>query len=195
VRRALIGAGGFAREVLAHMEIQRPCFVDDAYWDEKYGDGVRPLSSFDPNEYEVLIAIGDSQARADMWKRLPKETRFFSFIHRSAQMLNPATLGEGAIITANCILTVNITVGKHCHLNLGTTLGHDCIIGDCFTTAPGVNISGNNRIGNNVYFGTNSSTREKISICDNVVIGLNSGVVKDITEPGVYGGVPAKRIK
>jgi len=47
----------------------------------------------------------------------------------------------------------------------------------------------------NVYFGTNSSVREKISICDNVVVGLNAGVVKNITESGIYVGVPAKKIK
>ena len=37
--------------------------------------------------------------------------------------------------------------------------------------------------------------REKISICDDVIIGLNSGVVGDIVESGVYVGTPAKKIK
>lgn len=196
MKKALIGAGGFARETMSHMGMALSCFVDDEYWDNKYWN-IHPLSMFDPEYYEVLIAIGDSQARANIWKRLPKRTCFFSFIHSSAQILDPLTIliGEGSIITANCILTTNIKIGKHCHLNLGTTVGHDCVIGDYFTTAPGVNISGTNKIGNNVYFGTNSSTKEKITICDDVIIGLNSGVVKDIIEPGVYGGVPAKRIR
>ena len=32
-------------------------------------------------------------------------------------------------------------------------------------------------------------------ITNNVVIGLNSGVVKDIIKSGIYGGVPIKKIK
>jgi sugar O-acyltransferase (sialic acid O-acetyltransferase NeuD family) len=196
MKKALIGAGGFAREIMSHMGMVLTCFIDDKYWDNKNWN-IYPLSMFDPNNYEVLIAIGDCRVRENIWKRLPKETRFFSFIHPSVHLLDlhTITIGEGSVITANCILTTNIVIGKHCHLNLGTTIGHDCNIGDCFTTAPGVNISGTNNIGNNVYLGTNTSTREKITICDNVIVGLNSGVVKDITEPGIYGGVPAKRIK
>jgi UDP-3-O-[3-hydroxymyristoyl] glucosamine N-acyltransferase len=60
---------------------------------------------------------------------------------------------------------------------------------------PGSIISGNCKIGNNVYIGSNSSVREKITICDNVIIGLNGGVVKNITKEGVYVGLPVKKIK
>jgi UDP-3-O-[3-hydroxymyristoyl] glucosamine N-acyltransferase len=88
-----------------------------------------------------------------------------------------------------------VIIGKHSQINLMTTIGHDCIIGDYFTTAPSVQISGNINIGNNVYFGTKSSAKQKISICDNVIIGMNSGVVKDINESGTYIGTPCKKIK
>lgn len=33
-----------------------------------------------------------------------------------------------------------------------------------------------------------------IKICDEVIIGAGAVVVKDITEPGTYAGVPAKKI-
>jgi serine acetyltransferase len=46
-----------------------------------------------------------------------------------------------------------------------------------------------------VYLGSNSSVREKTKITDDIIVGLNSGVVKNITESGTYVGVPAKRIK
>jgi serine acetyltransferase len=60
---------------------------------------------------------------------------------------------------------------------------------------PGSILSGDVIIKDQVYIGTNSSVREKISICDNVTIGLNSGVVKDINESGTYVGSPLKKIK
>ncbi|NBP57047.1 hypothetical protein EBU71_11055 [bacterium] len=56
---------------------------------------------------------------------------------------------------------------------------------------PGSIISGNVTIGDNFYLGTNSSIREKLNICDDVVVGLNSGVIHNIQESGVYVGTPS----
>jgi UDP-3-O-[3-hydroxymyristoyl] glucosamine N-acyltransferase len=43
--------------------------------------------------------------------------------------------------------------------------------------------------------GNNSSIREKLSIHSLTTIGMNSAVVKNIEEPGVYVGCPSKKIK
>lgn len=195
MKKALIGAGGFANEVRAHMgEFNMVCFVDDEYY-KPNDKNVLPLSEFNPNEYEVLIAIGDPTAREKIANKLPKETKYFTFIHPTAQILgNDVIVGEGSIVCAGSIITTNCVIGKHTHLNLQTTIGHDCVIGDFLTTAPGAKISGNCKFGNCVYIGTNASVKEKIQICDGVVIGLNAGVVKNIIEPGIYVGVPAKKI-
>ena len=56
-------------------------------------------------------------------------------------------------------------------------------------------VSGNVTIGEYFYMGNNSSIREKIIIGDNIKIGMNAAVVKDITESGTYVGVPIKKIK
>ena len=69
------------------------------------------------------------------------------------------------------------------------------MIGDYLTTTPGVNIAGNCVIGDNVYIGMNSAIKEKITIKSNTKIGLNSGIIKDINEEGLYFGCPAKQIK
>jgi sugar O-acyltransferase (sialic acid O-acetyltransferase NeuD family) len=196
MKRALIGAGGFAREIKAHIgDETMKCFVDDLFWKEN-NNFIFPLSQFDPNEYEVIVAIGNPRDRYDIIQRLPKETKYFSFIHPSTQILgNDVKIGKGSIVCAGCILTTNIIIGDHAHLNLQTTIGHDCVIGDYFTTAPGVKISGNCKIYSCVYVGTNASIKEKISIHSFVTIGLNAGVVKDIEDTGIYVGTPAKKIQ
>lgn len=199
MKKGIVGNGGFGREVYWSLKEedrnQAKFFVDDEYWDEK-DINTLPISKFDHNEYELVVAIGDPTLRKQMVERLPKQAKYFTHIHEKAVILDPNTkMGEGSIICAGTVLTTNITLGKHTHLNLHTTVGHDTIIGNYFTTAPSVNISGNCKIGNQVYVGTNSSIREKINICDDVILGLNSGVVKDILEPGVYGGTPSKKIK
>lgn len=196
MEKALIGAGGFAREIKAHMgDSTIKCFVDNQFWEENY-ENIYPLSEFDPNKYEVLVAIGDSKDRFDMVQKLPKDTKYFTFIHPSAQLLDDnIEIGEGSIICAGCILTTNIKIGKHTHLNLQTTVGHDCEIENYFTTAPGVKISGNCKIYDCVYVGTNASIKQKISIHSLSTIGMNAAVVKNIEEPGIYVGIPAKKIR
>ncbi|WP_434049425.1 DapH/DapD/GlmU-related protein [Marinobacter salarius] len=43
--------------------------------------------------------------------------------------------------------------------------------------------------------GANSYIAPGVKICDNVLIGTNSVVVTSISEPGVYSGNPARRVK
>ena len=193
--KALIGNGGHAKEVMAQMNQRLIRFVDDKYWIEG-DDKLLPLSDFDPEIYEVMIAVGSSDDRLNISKKLPKETKYFSFIHNTVLILDDSIqIGDGTFIGAYSVLTTNIKVGKHSLLNRSNHIGHDCQIGDYLTLMPGAIVSGDCNISDNVYVGTNSSIREKISICDDVIIGLNSGVVGDIVESGVYVGTPAKKIK
>jgi sugar O-acyltransferase (sialic acid O-acetyltransferase NeuD family) len=199
MKYGIIGAGGFAREVyhILSKEIQHNLvfFVEDQWYDVT-DERTKPLSLFDPFSYQVVVAIGDPMVRKRIVNNLPIETKFFSVIHPSVIILSSdVEIGEGSIICSGSILTTNITIGKHTHLNLQTTVGHDTVIGDFFTTAPGAKISGNCKIGECVYVGTNASIREKIKISDSVVVGMNSAVVKDIDDSGVYVGLPAKKIK
>jgi len=199
MKKGIIGAGGFGREVYWSLGDEERTtavfFVDEKYWsgdDEK----ILPLSKFDPSEYEVVVAIGDPKSRRSVVESLPIQTKYFTHIHPSVKLLaSDIEIGQGSIICAGTIITTNVILGSHTHLNLQTTIGHDCRIGDYFTTAPGAKVSGNCNIGKCVYVGTNASIKEKISITDNVTIGLNGGVVKSIIESGVYIGTPVVKIK
>jgi sugar O-acyltransferase (sialic acid O-acetyltransferase NeuD family) len=197
MKKAIIGSGGFGREVMCMIldndsnEIIH-FFVDDEF----SNDNSFPLSKLNYDEYEIIVAIGDPSLRKNMVDKLPENAKFFTAIHKSAQILDKnIEIGVGSIICSNVVLTTNIKLGKHSQLNLLTTIGHDVVVGDYFTTAPGAKISGNCNLGEKVYVGTNASIREKLTIVDDVTIGLNSGVVKSILEPGVYGGSPSKKLK
>lgn len=185
MKKALIGYGGHAREVMTQMGINLPCFVDDEY----LNDNTISISKFDPNEYMVMVAISDCKSRNEIVKRLPKNTKYFSWIHPTALILgSDVEIGEGSFIGAYSILTTNIKIGNHSILNRGNQIGHDCLIGDFFSAMPGAIISGNVTINNRVYLGSNSSIREKLTIHDDVTIGLNTGVYKSIDKSGIYVG-------
>lgn len=199
MKKGIIGAGGFGREVYWSLNpierINTVFFVEDEYWNSE-DDRILPLSLFESDKYEVVVAIADSQHRERIVNKLPKSTKFFTHVHPTAQIHGEdVEIGVGSIICAGTIITTNVKIGKHSHLNLITTIGHDCEIGDFFTTAPGTQISGNVKIGNRVYFGTRSCIKQKLTVCDDVTIGMNAGVTKSIEETGTYVGTPAKKIK
>jgi sugar O-acyltransferase (sialic acid O-acetyltransferase NeuD family) len=191
MKKAIIGAGGHAREVMAQIGAALTCFVDDQY----VSNDTKPLSEFDPSEYEVMVAVADSRDRYEIVKRLPSGTKFFSFIHPTALLMkNDIEIGQGSFIGAYSILTTNIRIGNHAILNRANQIGHDCLIGDYFSAMPGSILSGNVTVRDCVYIGNNSSIKEKISVSNDVIIGMNSGVIKNIDEPGVYVGTPARKI-
>jgi sugar O-acyltransferase (sialic acid O-acetyltransferase NeuD family) len=193
--KALVGNGGHARESMAQMGVKSMIrFVDDQYF--KGEKETLPLSLFDPDTYQLIVAVANSIDRFNIVKRLPKETTYFSFIHPSALLLDEdIQLSHGTFIGAGCILTTNIKLGEHCLLNRGNHIGHDCSIGNFFSSMPCAVVGGNVNIGDRVYLGSCANIRERISICDDVLIGMNSAVVKNITSSGIYVGVPSKKIK
>jgi sugar O-acyltransferase (sialic acid O-acetyltransferase NeuD family) len=190
MKKALIGGGGHAREVMLQMRQQLPCFVDDAYVTEH----TLPLSAFNPLEYEVMIAVGSSIDRFDIKQRLPKETKYFSFIHPTAIIGDTVKIGIGSFIGVYSVITTNITIGDHALLNRANHIGHDTQVGSYLSMMPGAIISGNCRIYDCVYIGTNASVRENISIHSLSTVGMNAAVVKPIEQPGTYVGVPTKKI-
>ena len=72
---------------------------------------------------------------------------------------------------------------------------HDRLKGDYFSAMPCAVVGGNVWIDYKVYYGSCSNIKEKIKITSNITIGMNGAVVRNITESGVYVGVPGKLIK
>ena len=192
MKLALFGNGGHAREVAAQLNKEVTFFVDDEFSNES----AKPISDFKPENYLMMVAVANSKEREKIVKRLPSNTKYFTFVHPTVlSMDNNIEIGEGSFIGAYSILTTNIKVGKHSILNRGNQIGHDSIIGDYFSAMPGAIVSGNVILGENVYMGTNSSIKEKIQVCSNVTIGSNATVIKNIIIGGTYVGVPVKKIK
>ena len=192
IKLAIYGYGGHAREVAAQINKEVTFFVDDQY----ANDIALPISTFNPEEYTMLVAVANSRDRMDIVNRLPSNTKYFTYIHPSVLILSDDVhIGEGSFIGANCILTTNIKIGKHCILNRSVHIGHDCEIGDYFSAMPAAMVSGNVKIYDLVYLGTNSSIKEKTSIHSLATIGMGAVVVNHINTSGTFVGVPAKLVK
>lgn len=179
----IIGKGGFAREVVAHFF--KSDEVDFLEFEE-----IQKANT----EAPTLIAIGDPLVRM----RIACENKLnYVCIGNSLHdlFIGGSSFGVGTIICPGTIVTTNVKIGDFAIVNLNCTVGHDCKIGSFTTISPGVNISGNVTIGERCYIGTNAAIREGVTICDDVTIGMCAAVLNDITDPGTYVGVPAKKIK
>lgn len=158
------------------------------------------LGSFDwlaahSTQVKAICGIGSPATRQKMIRQAGEiGVEFFSVIHPRAITTRWLTLGEGSIITAGCILTNNITIGNHVHLNLDCTVGHDAVLEDFVTVSPGVHISGNVTLKQGCFIGTGANIIEGKTIGEESVIGAGSVVVKDIPDHVTAVGIPAKPI-
>ena len=148
----------------------------------------------------AFIAVGSPVIKNKIFKMLESYENFefpvvihpqSSFDKRPGKV----QIGMGSIVCPGAVITTEIQIGNFVLVYLNTTIGHETSIGDFSTISPGANISGNVKMGKNVFVGTGAMILERLSICDDVTIGAGAVVNRSITEPGVYVGVPAKRIK
>jgi acetyltransferase-like isoleucine patch superfamily enzyme len=120
-------------------------------------------------------------------------------------------IGDGCFIGPFVEIQRSVVIGHRCRIQSHAficelvTIGNDCFIshGAMFINDP-FSVGGPARgrrelwkptiIGNNVSVGTNS-TIMPVTICDHVVIGAGAVVTRDITEPGIYVGNPARFLR
>jgi sugar O-acyltransferase (sialic acid O-acetyltransferase NeuD family) len=205
---AIYGAGGFAREVawllstLDSSAYQFVGYVEDGAEDGRSLAGVPVLSwerlcASHPTAL-MAMAIGTPATRARLVQKCAEhDLEFARLVHRSVEMSASVRLGVGVIVCCGSVLTVDIDVGDHVHVNLNCTIGHDVRIGECTTLAPGVHVSGNVHIGRRVYIGTgativNGTPKEPLVVGDGTVIAAGACLTRSAEPQALYAGVPAQ---
>lgn len=207
----IIGASGFGREVAWLVErINRNAsewsllgFLDDN--EEIQGktiNGYKVLGKCESvTKYQdayIVCAVGASRIREKIInkiKSLISNIQFATLIDPSVEKSDLVTIGEGSIICAHTILTVNIEIGQHVIINLDCTVGHDAVLNDFVTLYPSVNISGITNIGKASELGTGTQIIQGKRVGDYSIVGAGAVIVKDIPEKCTAVGSPAKPIK
>lgn len=110
--------------------------------------------------------------------------------YRSSSVL----MGVGNVCSPGVVLSVDLKIGSYNYFNWNVTVGHDTEIGDYNVFNPSCNISGSTRIGSRILVGTGAQVLQGLSICSDVIIGAGAVVTKDITGPGTYVGIPARKV-
>lgn len=207
---AIIGAGGFGREVktmLDSINLISPTYNFLGFYDDGFEKGA-VLNNFpvlgnveDINTLlepcSIVIAIGDPQTKKAIYDKINNTNIDFpNIIHPNVLISKDfVELGVGNIICAGCIITCNIVIKDFVILNLMCTVGHDTTISSFSSFMPAINLSGEVLIHEKVYVGTGAKIINLLEIGENTIVGAGAVVAKSLPANCTAVGIPAKIIK
>jgi len=204
----IYGAGGLGREILQIVRLS--LCADGAQVLGYVDDGVEPgtarsgaqilggreyLDSMD-KPYSLVFGMADPSVKRKLYGELSLNPliSFPNVIHPGASISEYASLGEGIVVTASCLVSVDVTIGNCVFLNYGTMIGHDAVIGDFSSIMPMAAISGNVTIGECCLIGVHCAIIQGIAIGLECTVGMGSIVIRDIPDGATVLGNPAIRI-
>lgn len=147
------------------------------------------------DEADFFVAIGSNATREKVQEKLLGEgMSVVMLIHPSAVIGTDVEIGIGTVLMAGVVINSSTKIGKGCIINTSSSLDHDNIIEDYVHISPGVRTAGSVGIGKGTWLGIGSVVSNNVNICSGCKVGAGAVVVKDITEPGTYVGVPVRKI-
>lgn len=198
----IIGAGGHSRSVIALLKNNN--IEPENIYDDSFQQGTKEfifgipvsgkLSDVKPTQ-QLCLAVGDNKQRALYFKKFYDLLYKRTLIHSTAWLEKETSAGEANLVFGNVFVNAGVKFGNNNILNTGCIIEHECEIGNHNHISVSAVLCGRVKIGSNCFVGAGVIIKDKISVCDNVIIGAGAVVVKNISEPGVYVGNPAKKIK
>lgn len=207
----IFGAGGFGREVL---QVVRDLNEVTSTWEclgfiaDGAADEAPPVAGLPVlggihwlrthPDVQVVIAVGSSCARRKIVQRIADAgctNRFATLVHPRAWKGAGVEVGAGSVICAGALITTDIRIGEHVHVNIGSTIGHDAVLEDFSTLNPSVNVSGNVHIGTGSEIGTGSVLIPHCRVGAWTIVGAGAVVTASLNGNATAVGAPARIIK
>ena len=188
----IIGEGGHGKviaDIVRSSGDQLVGFLDDS---------LKPGALGAVTDYEkygdcwFIVGIGNAEIRERIVRSL--SVRWYTAIHPSAVVSPSASIGEGSVVMPNAVINAESVIGNHCIVNTGAIIEHNNTVCDYAHVSVGAKLGGTVKIGRASWIGIGSVINNNLSVCDGSTVGAGAVVVQDITEPGVYVGIPAAKI-
>jgi len=202
-RVAIVGGGGFAKEVIEVAEMLGHEVVGifarentlSSYSHLGYLEEMREKrASYDA----VHIAIGAVNARGIENRRTildfirKHDIPALSLVSPLATLSGGVLVGEGVYVGHEALISCDTELGEHVVVNQRAVIGHDCVIEENVSLAPLVFLGGNVRVKRDTMIGVRSTVRQGVSIGRNCVIGMGSIIVKNIRDDSLTLQMPSK---
>jgi sugar O-acyltransferase (sialic acid O-acetyltransferase NeuD family) len=142
----------------------------------------------------VHIAIGGAESRETEAAAIAAAS-LATVMHPTASVSPHADVSAGSFIAAQAVVAPGARLGRCVIVNHGAVIDHDVALGDFSHIAPLVALGGGVQVGRRVLIGSGASVLPGLRIGDDIVVGAGAVVCENLSEPGVYAGVPARRVK
>jgi sugar O-acyltransferase (sialic acid O-acetyltransferase NeuD family) len=147
---------------------------------------------------QVLITVGQiksSAVRRRLWEALLGLGYSAALIvSASAHVSRHAEVGAGTIVMHHAFVNAAARVGVNCIVNTGAVIEHEAVVGDHCHISTGALVNGDCELGEGCFIGSGAIIKNGISIARETVVGAGAVVIKDILDPGIYVGNPARMI-
>jgi sugar O-acyltransferase (sialic acid O-acetyltransferase NeuD family) len=209
VRVVVIGGGGAGREMLDVIEAVNASgaeplevlgVLDDgspdssklaAYGPEHLGP-VESLASM-PQDVGYLIGIGSPRARAQI-DAAHRGRPCPVVVHPSAVVARGVELGPGTLVAAHAVFMSHVSTGRHVHVSVGCSIGHDAVLEDYVEVSPTTALSGFVIARRQAFFGTGAKVNPGLTVGQEAVVGTGAAVIRDVAPRDTVVGVPARAL-
>jgi sugar O-acyltransferase (sialic acid O-acetyltransferase NeuD family) len=199
----IIGASGHGK-VVADIALKMGKWQSIAFLDDddsvKLSMGIEVIGKSNEaikhiSDCEIFVGIGNNTLRKKIQENLEAEGASMpTLIHPNSVIGEQVEIASGAAIMAGVVINCCTKIGKGCIINTSASIDHDNIIEDYVHISPGTHLAGTVKVGQGSWLGIGSVVSNNIIITSGCKIGAGAVVVKDISVPGTYVGVPIRRV-
>jgi sugar O-acyltransferase (sialic acid O-acetyltransferase NeuD family) len=197
----ILGFGGHARsvaDVALAAGIENLRFVDPNAKPGEVLAGFPAASRLEgpmPGGWLLFPAAGNNALRADQVSAVADQKLLHTLVSPRAYTGLLATVGRGTLVAHHAHLGPMTVVGIGCIVNTGAIVDHESTVGDFSHISVNATIAGRCRVGRRSFVGAGAIVIDGVSIGDDITIGAGSVVVRSLSDPGVYVGNPARRLR
>lgn len=208
LRVAIVGAGALGQQMAQHLR-QDGRYVVVGFYDDVLpvhqataygpvlGRSAAAAAAYTAGAYDqLLLGIGYNHlaARQGLFDELAAAVPFATFVHARAWVDVSAELAPGCFLSPGCVLDLNVRLGPNSFLYSGCVVAHDTVLAGHSFLAPAVQLAGHVMVAERCFLGVGTTVADSLRLGPDIRTGAGTVVVRDLTNPGTYVGVPARHL-
>lgn len=158
--------------------------------------GLESLDSHDPENTEIIVALGVPWKRKSVVEKLKsKNIPFTTIIHPAAVVMDSVQVGDDVVVHPGAIVNTEVILKNHTLVNTGAIIEHRTTLHEGATISPGALLGAHINIGAGTVIGMGATVLSRVSIGEGCIIANGSVVTKDMGDNLFIIGNPARAIK
>lgn len=204
----VIGAGGHGSEIVSYLKESPRTgtllgVIDDKRpagpWNDTRVLGPRAeLARMARRGLFYITAFGDNRVRKDIVTAVDAATSgkmaSLTLRHASARVGARVTIGAGTLLAPYTVVTTNVSIGRHCILNVKASVSHDVVVEDFVNLNPGSTVTGGCHLGEGCFIGAGATLLPGVKIGKWATVGAGAVVLEDVPDFATVVGVPAREL-